>query len=191
MACIKCFLQGHKFWILRFIMINQMSQIWCIVGFNEGNVDALWDTFCPFPILTFCNMLRHQRLALRGQISNFRGNIEFLILDVYNGPTNHANRWSSVRLSHCIIDLSRWFQLIGLAQTMYESFWKAVERLTRFTECICKHCNSVAGDSHLSTFSQDAMCQMALFGSAEWWRYVMWNARIPQCIKSVIFFYSW
>ena len=32
--------------------------------------------------------------------------------------------------------------------------------------------------SGLSTFTQDAMRQTALFRSAVWWGYVMWNARI-------------
>ena len=60
---------------------------------------------------------------------------------------SHANPWSSVCLFRWIIDLSSHGSSWS-AQTMYESFWKAVECLTRFTERICTHCESVPGDSH-------------------------------------------
>ena len=144
-------------------------------------------------ILAFHTTLRHQCLARRGQIFNFRVDIEFLwiwlkdvqcmqlsatyglICGILANGVVHGN-W------YCGSPLTVLIWMSGYNVEWVDTMLNISMKLTRFTERICKHCASVPGDSHfkfgLLNFTQDAMCQITLFGSALWWRYVMRNARM-------------
>ena len=98
-------------------------------------------------------------------------------------------------ICYCGSALYFWYEWVDTMLHEWMQCWICQWKLARFIERTCKHCDSVPGNSQfrfgLSTFTQDAIYQMALFGSAAWWRYVMWNARSGCIIIILSCMYCW